>query len=176
MILKQYIESWGGEQNRHRDPKNLSVQKLRMKWMFILSILDNQGEPKIKCAWRKNSEQWELYMQVLEKLFKNGSWFLLYDNSPPHSAMTVKHFYVNRGMMEIGHSPKETDLVPFTFLWFPTVKTTFKERTQVTEDLKNKITAKLNAVRFDAFEDCFAQLSERYTKCVAVKGDYFEGN
>jgi hypothetical protein len=40
---------------------------------------------------------------------------------------------------------------------------------------QNKITAKLNAVRLYAFEDCFAQLSERYTKCVAVKGDYVEG-
>jgi hypothetical protein len=28
-------------------PKNVPVQKLRMKWMLILSILDNQGEPKI---------------------------------------------------------------------------------------------------------------------------------
>jgi hypothetical protein len=43
MILKQYIKSWV----ENRDPKNLPVQKLRMKWMFILSILDNQGEPKI---------------------------------------------------------------------------------------------------------------------------------
>jgi hypothetical protein len=55
------------------------------------------------------------------------------------------------------------------------VKTTFKERSQVTEDLKNKITAKLNAVHLYAFEDCFAQLSERYMECAAVKGDYFEG-
>jgi hypothetical protein len=105
-----------GEQNHHRDPKNLPVQKLRMKWMFILSILDNRGEPKINRAWRKNSEQWELYMQVLEKLFKNDSWFLLHDNSPPHSAMPVKHFHVNCGMTETGHSPKETDLAPVTFL------------------------------------------------------------
>jgi hypothetical protein len=55
-------------------------------------------------------------MQVLERLFKNGSWILLHDNSPPHSAMTVKHFHVNCGMMEIAHSPKETDLVPVTLL------------------------------------------------------------
>jgi len=66
-------------------------------------------------------------MQVLEKLFKNDSWFLLHGNSPPHSAMTVKHFHVNCGMMETGHSPKVTDLAPVTFLWFPTVKTNFKE-------------------------------------------------
>jgi len=50
-----------------------------------------------------------------------------------------------------------------------------QRRYQVTEDLKNKITAKLNAVGLDAFEDCFAHLSERYTKCVAVNGDYFKG-
>jgi len=60
----------------------------------------------------KNSEQWELYTQVLENLLKNGSWFLLHDNSPPYSAMTVKHFHVNHGMMKIGHSPK----APVTFL------------------------------------------------------------
>ena len=49
-----------------------------------------------------------------------------------------------------------------------------KERSKVTEDLKNKTPAKLNAVHLYAFEDCFAQLSEKYTKCVAVKGDYFK--
>jgi hypothetical protein len=27
----------------------------------------------------------------------------------------------------------------------------------------------------DAFDDCFVQLSEWYTKCAAFKGDYFEG-
>jgi hypothetical protein len=46
-----------------------------------------------------------------------------------------------------------------------------QRRSHITEDLKNKITAKLNAVHLDAFEDCFAHLSESYTKCVAVKGD-----
>jgi hypothetical protein len=55
-------------------------------------------------------------MQVLQKLFKNGSWFLLHDNSTLHSAMTVKHFQMNRSMKENGHSSKETDLVPVTFL------------------------------------------------------------
>jgi hypothetical protein len=64
----------------------------------------------------KNSKQWGLYMQVLENLFKNGSWFLLHENSPPQSAMTVKHFHVNRGMTAIGHSPKATVLAPVTFL------------------------------------------------------------
>jgi hypothetical protein len=44
-------------------------------------------------------------MQVLEKLFKNDSWFLLHDNSPPHSAMTVKYFHVHRGMMKTDRSP-----------------------------------------------------------------------
>jgi len=50
MILKQYIELCGEEQNHHRDPKNRPVQKLRMKLMFILCIPDNQGEPKINSA------------------------------------------------------------------------------------------------------------------------------
>jgi hypothetical protein len=55
------------------------------------------------------------------------------------------------------------------------VKTTFKERSEVIDDLRNKILVILNAVCLYAFEDCFTQLSERHMKCVAIKGDYFEG-
>lgn len=83
--------------------------------MLILSILDNQGETKNKFNLRKNSEQSELYMQVLEKLFMNGRWFLSHDDPPPHSAITVRQFHVNHGMIENGHSPKETHLVPVSF-------------------------------------------------------------
>jgi len=69
MILKQYIESWGAEQNHHRDPKNsfhakvedeMDAYPLHSWWL---------GWTKNR-FWRKNSEQWELYMQVLETLFR----------------------------------------------------------------------------------------------------------
>jgi hypothetical protein len=52
------------------------------------------------------------------------------------------------------------------------VKTTFKERrSQVTEGL----TKKSNSVPLDVYDDCPVQLSEKYTKYVVVKGDYFKG-
>ena len=54
-VLGISVRSWNnisnhGVQNRiiTETQKNLSMQKLRMKWMLILSILDSQGEPKIE--------------------------------------------------------------------------------------------------------------------------------
>ena len=55
------------------------------------------------------------------------------------------------------------------------MKTTFKDRTsQVTEDLRKKVTAKWIAVPLDASDTCFVQLSEQYTKWTAVIADYIE--
>jgi histone-lysine N-methyltransferase SETMAR len=57
-----------------------------------------------------------------------GSWFLLYDNAPSHSAPVVKTFLVKHGVVEINHPSYSPDLAPADFFLFPTVGTALKER------------------------------------------------
>jgi hypothetical protein len=42
-------------------------------------------------------------------------------------------------------------------------------------DIKSNLTAELNVVPMDTFDDCFEQMLERCKMWVAIKGDCFEG-
>jgi hypothetical protein len=55
------------------------------------------------------------------------------------------------------------------------VKTALKgKRFQDVEDIKNSVTAELNALPLEAFADCFQKLFERCNRYIEVGGDYFE--
>jgi hypothetical protein len=49
-----------------------------------------------------------------------------------------------------------------------------RKRFQDVEDIKENVTAELNAVPLEAFADCFQKRFERCNKCIQVGGDYFE--
>jgi hypothetical protein len=108
-------------------------------------------------------------------LLHDGRWFLLHDNATFHSALVVKTFLVKHGVVEISHPPDSSDLAPADFFLFPTVKTAPKgKRFQDVENIKENVTAELNAVPLEAFADCFQKRFERCNKCIQVGGDYFE--
>lgn len=44
-----------------------------------------------------------------------------------------------------------------------------------TEDKKKNVATEFTAVDVDVSDSCFVQLLERWEKCLAVKGEYFEG-
>jgi hypothetical protein len=56
------------------------------------------------------------------------------------------------------------------------VKTTLKgKRFLDIEDIRKYVPIVLNAALFDAFDDCFVQLTERCKMYVAIKRGNFEG-
>jgi hypothetical protein len=55
------------------------------------------------------------------------------------------------------------------------VKTALKGKRFLGVDaIKENVTAELNAVRLEAFADCFQKLFEQCNKCIQVGRDYFE--
>jgi hypothetical protein len=44
-----------------------------------------------------------------------------------------------------------------------------------TEDKKKNVATEFTAVRVAILDYCFMQLLKRWEKCLAVKGEYFEG-
>jgi hypothetical protein len=90
--------------------------------------------------------------------------YVLHDDALGHSAMTVKYFLVNQGIVEMSHPPYSTDLPADCFL-FPE----WKKKIEDVVDNKENITAKLNAVPLDAFDYSFMQILSRSEKCVAVR-------
>jgi hypothetical protein len=66
------------------------------------------------------------YVEVIGRLLKRisrvrpqfraeGSWFLLHDNAPSHSALVVKPFLAKHGAVEISHPRYSPDLAPADF-------------------------------------------------------------
>jgi hypothetical protein len=66
------------------------------------------------------------YVEVIGGLLKHisrvrpqfrveGSWFLLHDNAPSHSALVVKIFLARHGVVEISHPSYSPDLAPAVF-------------------------------------------------------------
>ncbi|KAJ8277363.1 hypothetical protein GJAV_G00074370 [Gymnothorax javanicus] len=49
-------------------------------------------------------------------------------------------------------------------------------RFQSREDIMQNATAQLRAIPKEAFQQCFRQWQDRWEKCVAAQGDYFEGD
>jgi hypothetical protein len=47
-----------------------------------------------------------------------GSWFLLHDNAPSHSALVVKIFLAKQGVVEISHPSYSRNLAPADFFSF----------------------------------------------------------
>jgi histone-lysine N-methyltransferase SETMAR len=126
------------------------------------------------------------YVDVIERLLKGisrvkpqfraeGSWFLLHDNAPSHSALVVKTFLAKHDVVEISHPPYSPDLAPADFFLFPSVKTALQwKRFQDVEDIKKNVMAELNTVPLEAFADCLQKLFGGCKKCIQVGRDYFE--
>ena len=90
-------------------------------------------------------------------LFKSGQWHFPKDNAPVHNSILVTDYLSKMGIKTVPQSPYSPDLAPCDFCLFP----------------------KLRGCRYKRIEDfhgAFQKVLERYTKCIAAGGDYFEGD
>jgi hypothetical protein len=65
---------------------------------------------------------------------------------------------------------------PTDFFLFPKLKSTLKgRRFQTTEEIQENAIRELRAVTESAFQEAFQQWKKRWERCIASRGDYFEG-
>ena len=69
--------------------------------------------------------------------------------------------------------PYGLDLAPCDFWLFPKLRGC---RYETIEEMKKAVTKVIDTLTQEAFHGAFQKLLERYNKCVAAGGDYFEGN
>ena len=75
------------------------------------------------------------------------------------------------------HPPYSPDLTPADFLLFPKVKTTLKvRRFQTIEEIQENAITELHAITESAFQEVFQQWKKLWERCIASRGDYFEGD
>ena len=69
------------------------------------------------------------------------------------------------------HPPYSPDIGPCDFCLFPKLRGC---RYETTEEMKKAVTKVIDTLTQEDFHGAFQRLLERYKKCIATGGDYFE--
>ena len=75
------------------------------------------------------------------------------------------------GIKKVCHPPYSPDIALCDFWLFPKLTGC---RYETTEEMKEAVTKVIDTLTHENFHGAFQKLLERYTKCIAVGGDYFE--
>ena len=77
------------------------------------------------------------------------------------------------GIKTVPHQPYSTDLAPCGFCLFRKLRGC---RYETIEEMKDAVTRVIDTHTQEDFQGLLKKLLERYNKCIAVGGDYFEGD
>ena len=77
------------------------------------------------------------------------------------------------GIKTVPHHPYSPDLTPCDFWLFPKLGGC---RFETIEEMKVAVTKVIDTLPQEGFQRAFQKLLERYNKCIAAGGDYFEGD
>ena len=77
------------------------------------------------------------------------------------------------GIKTIPQPPYSPDLASCDFWLFPKFRDC---RYETTEEMKEAVTKVIDTLTQDYFHGTFQKLLDRYNKCIAAGGDYFEGD
>ena len=89
-----------------------------------------------------------------------------------HNSILVADYLTKMGIKTVSHSPYSPDVGPSDFWLFPKLRGCLYE---TIEEMKEAVTKVVDTLRQEDFHGAFQYLLERY-KCIAVGGDYFEGD
>ena len=76
------------------------------------------------------------------------------------------------GIKTVPHPPYRPDLAPCDFCLYPKLRGC---RYETIEEMKEAVTKVIDTLTQEDFYGALQKLLERYNKCIATGGDYFEG-
>ena len=77
------------------------------------------------------------------------------------------------GIKTVAHPPYSPDLAPYDFCFFPKLRVC---RYETNEEMKEAVTKVFDTLTQEDSHGAFQKLVERYNKCIASGGVYFEGD
>ena len=77
------------------------------------------------------------------------------------------------GIKTVPYPPYSPDVASCDFCLFPKLRGCHYERV---EEMKEAVTKVINTLTQEDFHGAFQKLLERYNKCIAAGGNYFEGD
>ena len=79
------------------------------------------------------------------------------------------------GIKIVPHPPYSPDLAPCDFWLFHKLKENLRGcRYETIEEMKEAVTKVIDTLTQENFQGALQRLLERYNKCIAAGGDYFE--
>ena len=105
--------------------------------------------------------------------FKSGQWYFHQDNAPVHNPILVTDYLTKMGIKTVPHRPYSPDIAPCNIWLFPKLRGC---RYETIEEMKEAVTKVIDTLTQEDFHGAFQKLLERYNKCIAAGGDYFEGD
>ena len=126
----------------------------------------------------------EYYVEVLREFskrfrrkrpafFKSAQWHFHQDNAPVYISILVTDYLSKMGINTVPQLPYSPDLGPCDFWLFPKLRGC---RYETSEEMKEAVTKVIDTLTQEDFHGALEKLLERYNKCIASGGDYFEEN
>ena len=164
-------------------PKHARQSKSTHK-LLMIPFLDSTGMIYMHWVPTGQTVNKEYYVEVLREfrkrflgkrpaLFKSAQWHFHQDNAPVHNSILVTDYLTKMGIKTVPHPPYSPDLVPCDFWLFPKLRGCRYEKI---EEMKEAVTKVIDTLTEEDFHGAFQKLLERYKKCIAAGGDYFEGD
>jgi len=165
--------------------KKVRLQKSKVKTMLVCfynskGIIHHEFVPKgqnvtgsfylsvLECLWKR-------IRHVRPKYSASGSWFLLHDNAPVHSAVAVQEFFTRKQVCVLHHPPYSPDLDPCDYFLFPKLKLPLKGHLfEDVQDIQAAVTSSLRAIPQEDVQRSFQSLLDRATCSIDAEGTYFE--
>ena len=113
------------------------------------------------------------FCQKRTALFKSGQWHFHQDNTLAYNLVLVIEYLTKMGIKTVLHPVYSPDLAPCDFWLFPKLRGC---RYETIEEMKEAVTKVIDTLTQEDFHAGFQKLLERYNKCIAAGGDYFEGD
>jgi transposase len=99
------------------------------------------------------------------------------DVAPAHALLLIRSCLAKHQISVVPHPPYSPDLAPGDFFLLPKLKTTLKgRRFQTIEEIHENATRELRSITQSAIQEAFQQWKKCWERCIASRGDYFEGD
>ena len=105
-------------------------------------------------------------------LFKSAQWHFHQDNTPVYNFILVTDYLTKMGINTVPQTPNSPDLTLCDFWLFPKLTGC---RYETIEEMKEAVTKVIDTFTQEDFHGAFQKMLEQY-KCIAVGGDYLEGD
>ena len=90
-----------------------------------------------------------------------------------HNSILVSDYLTKIGIKTVPWPLYSPDLAPCDFCLFPKLRGC---RYETIEEMKETVTKVIDTLTQEEFHGASPKLLERYNKCIAAGGDYFEGD